>query len=33
MTRSQVAEKEMASILFFSMIFSVVTMGGFIWLI
>lgn len=28
----QVAEKEMASILFFSMIFSVVTMGGFIWL-
>jgi malonate transporter and related proteins len=28
----QMAEQEMASILFFSTIFSVVTMGGFIWL-
>jgi malonate transporter and related proteins len=28
----QMAEQEMASILFFSTIFSVITMGGFIWL-
>jgi malonate transporter and related proteins len=27
----QMAEQEMASILFFSTIFSVITMGGFIW--
>jgi malonate transporter and related proteins len=28
----QMAEQEMASILFFSTVFSVITMGGFIWL-